>query len=129
MVDDPNVTAALIEKWRRDGMSDADIDDLASAATVAWWAHDALSVIAPERATFPRPKRGRGRDASVNVARDIRIYYQVELLLEVERLSGRKPSLRSAYNAVADGRPLTWRGVKVVHLKERRKERTQRDES
>ena len=121
MADPPSMTDALIGQWKRGAL---DLDQLESAATAAWWAWDALNEIAPERAaTFLRPERGQGRDATVNLIRDIRIYHEVKLFVRLKLDAGRKTSLRKAYEAVAEGHPmLTWRGIKAIHLKERKRE-------
>lgn len=98
-----------------------DLEELESAATISWWVWDALKAIAPERATFPRPKRKRGRDVAVNLLRDLRIYHDVELHIALEQHAGRKASYRQAYMAVLERYPelSSWQAINAVHLKER----------
>ena len=121
--DPPSMAEALVRRWERGALSAPELEVLESAATVAWWAWDALNAISPDRATFPRPKRKPGRDATVNLIRDIRIYHEVKLHLALERSHGREASLRQTYDGIAEKHPmLTWKGVEAVYLKERKRE-------
>ena len=110
-MDDSQATA-LVRLWEKGGH---DLETLVSAARAAWWAWDAVNVIAPERLTFPRPKRPRGRDAVVNKVRDIRIWGEVEILRSMGR------SWRKACAEIAETHPmLTAKAVEAIHSKVRR---------
>ena len=117
--DAPDMAGAIIERWRRGGMSETELEDLTSAASHVWWAWDALNVISPECATFPRPKRSRGRDASVHAVRDIRIHF------EVKRLHAAGMPLKKAYKIVAEELPMrTWKSIEAIYRKEHNREGT-----
>ena len=75
-----------------------DMDSLAAAAGAAYWAHDALRQIAPDRAaTICRPRRKRGRDRDGNLIRDMAIR------AEVKHRMDRGASLRTACRETAAG--------------------------
>ena len=74
-----------------------DLDDLAAAATIKVWAHDALCEIAPDRAaSIPRPKKPPHRDPDDNIIRDQIICYRLGVL------AGYGVSLRTASRVIAD---------------------------
>ena len=106
------MAAAMV---RRYGEGKIDLDDLAQAATVRVWAHDALRQIDPNRAAaIPCPKRPRGRDPSANVLRDIEIFYAVQSLID------RGFSQRDASRKVARDYPtITPDAIRAIHRKER----------
>ena len=111
--------AAAVRLWRE---GKADLESMVSAARLSWWVWDAVNEIAPDRLSFPRPKRPRGRDAEVNMVRDIRIAGEVELLRR-----GFGWSLRKACADFAGKHPelnLTAGAVEAVHRKERGGNRT-----
>ena len=111
---DDSLTAALVRLHKAGKL---DLEQLASAATVGWWAWDALTEIAPDRVRCPRPERKRGRDTAVNLVRDVRIWGEVEVLHAMGW------SLRKAYHAVAKQHTmLEWKAVEAVYRKERQRE-------
>ena len=107
--------ATIMRLWRE---GKADLESLLSAARVSWWIWDAVNEIAPDRLSSPRPKRPRGRDAEVNMVRDIRIWGEVELLRQTFGWS-----LRKACADFAGRHPelnLTAGAVEAIHRKERK---------
>lgn len=110
----PNMAETLIERWRKGTLGKDEIDRLAFAGQRYWWAWDALRAIAPERVSFPRPKRPKGRDATDNVVRDIRIYF------EVEHLVASGLSIRAASREVDAGWPMLGpKAIEGIYRKER----------
>lgn len=88
----------MVRRW---GEGKLDLEDLASAATIKVWAHDALCEIAPDRAaSIPRPKRPRHCDPDANAMRDQTICYRLGVL------AGYGVSLRTASRVVADDFPM-----------------------
>ena len=95
-------------------MGRIDLDTVVDIAEAKWWAWDAVAQIAPERLTFPRPKRPRGRDAEVNVARDAMI------ALEVDHCRAIEPTVERAYERVAESWPMTPGAVESIYLRLRK---------
>ena len=105
-------TTALIRLWEKDQLG---LETLVSAATISWWVWDAVQVIAANRISFPRPIRPVGRDAAVNMVRNIQIHGEVEIL----RAMG-CASFRKAYAAIAHDYPMLTPGaVGQIHRKVR----------
>ena len=109
---DDTLTAFQVQRYR-DG--ELDIEHLATAATVAWWAWEALREVAPDRATFPCPKRPRGADPTRNLIRDIHIFRDVEWWHSFGY------SIREACRITAGYRCMEFEAVRKVHAKERRR--------
>ena len=95
---DESLTDAMRRRWREGKL---DLGDLAEAATVRVWAHDALSEIDPDNAaTIPRPKRPRGADPYRNAMRD------AEICGELNGRMSMGEGLRSACRAVSANRDM-----------------------
>ena len=90
------------------------LDTVVDVAASKWWAYDAVKQIAPERLTFPCPKRRPGRDAEANVARDAMIALEVDFCRTVE------PTVWQAYERVAAHWPMGAKAVESIYLRLRR---------
>ena len=91
-----------------------DLDTVVDVAESKWWAWDTVKQLAPERLTFPRPKRSRGRDAEANVARDAMIALEVDLCRTIE------PTVWRAYERVAEHWPMEAKAVESIYLRLRK---------
>ena len=81
-----------------------------------WWGWDAARLTMPEVVKWPRPKRRRGRDAHINIIRNMMVFHEVEEAIA----SGM--SDRAAYRAVADKRAMiTHKAIGAIHGKVRQR--------
>ncbi len=94
------------------------LDDLVSYAPHVWWAWDVVEAVAPDRLSFARPKRPRGRWENENFIRDVDIFHEVEFRRKLGC------SLREACKITAGFQKpkMTTDAVIKAHAKERKRQ-------
>ena len=109
----PDLADIAVKQWQHGEISQSDIERAKVAAPHVQWVWDVLHRIDPSLITCPRPKLSRGRPATKNVIRDVRICMAVEDL----KADGR--SFRAAIREVGEAVGLSAKAVESIVRKER----------